>query len=56
MNTKVFVLLAWICYYALRQTADDFWLFCLIYCCVLATCTFLYGMENKPRTETKNKK
>jgi hypothetical protein len=56
MNTKVLILLAWICYYAFRQTADDFWLFCLIYSGVLATCTFLYGMEHKPRTETKNKK
>ena len=56
MNTKLLILLAWIFYYALRQTADDFWRFCLIYSCVMAACTFFYRMENKPRTSGKKKK
>ena len=37
MNTKVLIFCAWMFLLALRQTADEFWLFCLIYASVLAT-------------------
>lgn len=56
MNTKLLIVLAWIFYFALRQTADEFWRFCLIYSCVLATCTFFYQRENKPANSTKSNK
>jgi len=56
MNTKLLILIAWISYFALKQTADDFWRFCLIYSCVMATCTFCYRLENKPKATNKNKK
>ncbi|MGD9366593.1 MAG: hypothetical protein PVH87_12920 [Desulfobacteraceae bacterium] len=56
MNTKLLILIAWLSYFALRQTADDFWRFCLIYSCVMATCTFFYRLENKSATPKKKKK
>lgn len=58
MNTKLLILLAWIFYFALRQTADEFWLFCLVYSCVLAACSFFYRWENKsisPKKKNKSK-
>jgi hypothetical protein len=56
MHTKLLIFLAWMFHLALRQTADDFWLFCLIYASVLATCTFFYKLENKSRVTSKKKK
>jgi hypothetical protein len=56
MNTKLLILIAWISYYILCRTADDFWLFWLVYSCVLATCTYFYQQENKPPARKKNKK
>jgi hypothetical protein len=55
MNTKLLILIAWLCYFALKQTADDFWRFCLIYSCAMATCAYLYRLENKS-APPKNKK
>jgi len=56
MKTKLLILLSWGSYFALRQTADDFWRFCLIYSAILAICSFFYGMENKTRKSTKKTK
>ena len=56
MNTKFLVFLAWMFNLALRQTADDFWLFCLIYASVLATCTFFFKLENKSSAHSRKKK
>jgi hypothetical protein len=56
MNTKFLVFLAWMFNLALRQTADDFWLFCLIYASVLATCTFFFKLENKSKVRSKKTK
>jgi hypothetical protein len=56
MNTKFLIFLAWIFELAFRQTADDFWRFCLIYAGVLATCTFFYKLENKSKKPAKSKK
>jgi hypothetical protein len=56
MNTKFLVFLAWMFNLALRQTADDFWRFCLIYAAVLATCCFFYKLENKSSVRSKKKK
>jgi hypothetical protein len=56
MNTKLLILAAWISYYAMRHTADDFWLFCLVYSCVLAACTYFYQQEHKTHEKQNNKK
>jgi hypothetical protein len=56
MSTKMLVFCAWMFLLALRQTADDFWRFCLIYASVLATCTFFYRLENKSRLSARKKK
>ena len=56
MTTKVLIVLAWISYFAFRQTADNFWLFCVVYSSVLATCTYLYQLEHKPQSNKKSKK
>jgi hypothetical protein len=56
MNTKLLILLVWAFYFALRQTADDFWRFCLVYGAVLAVCSFFYGLENKPDRAKKKSK
>jgi hypothetical protein len=53
MNTKLLIFLAWGFYFALRQTADEFWRFCLIYCAILAVCSFFYRLENKPAKSKK---
>jgi hypothetical protein len=50
------VFCAWMFLLALRQTADDFWRFCLIYASVLATCTFFYRLENKSSLSARKKK
>ena len=47
MNTKMLIFLSWGSYFALLQTADEFWRFCLIYSAILAICSFFYGLENK---------
>jgi hypothetical protein len=47
MNTKFLIFCAWMFLLALRQTADEFWRFCLIYASVLATCSFLYRLDRK---------
>jgi low temperature requirement protein LtrA len=54
MNTKLLILLSWIFYFALLQTADEFWRFCLVYSCVLVAFSFFYRWENKSNTP-KNK-
>jgi hypothetical protein len=56
MNTKFLIFCAWLFLLALRQTADDFWRFCLIYASILATCTFFYRLENKSGASAKKKK
>jgi hypothetical protein len=56
MNTKLLVFCAWMFLLALRQTADEFWLFCLIYASVLATCTFFFRLENKSLLSSRKKK
>jgi len=56
MNTKLLILLAWGSYFALRQTADDFWRFSLIYSAVLAICSFFYGLDNKTGKPKKKSK
>jgi hypothetical protein len=56
MSTKMLVFCAWMFLLALRQTADDFWRFCLIYASVLATCTFFYRLENKSSLSARKKK
>jgi hypothetical protein len=53
MYTKLLILLAWASYFALQQTADNFWRFLLMYCSVLAICSLFYRRESKP---TKSKK
>lgn len=53
MYTKLLILLAWAFYFAFRQTADDFWRFFLMYCSVLAICSFFYRQENKPNKSKK---
>ncbi len=55
MNTKVLIVLAWMSYFALRQTADGFWLFCCVYSCVLATCSYFFQQDQKPHTNKKKK-
>jgi hypothetical protein len=56
MNTKLLVFCAWMFLLALRQTADKFWLFCMVYASILATCTFFYRLENKSSLSAKKKK
>jgi hypothetical protein len=56
MNTKFLIFLAWMFHLAFRQTADEFWRFCLIYAAVLVICTFFYKLENKSKAASKNKK
>lgn len=56
MNTKMLVFCAWMFLLALRQTADEFWRFCLIYASVLAACTFFYRLENKSSLSARKKK
>ena len=56
MNTKFLIFLAWLFLLAYRQTADDFWRFCLIYAAVLTICTFFYKLENKSKPASKKKK
>ena len=56
MNTKLLVFCAWMFLLALRQTADEFWLFCLIYASVLATCAFFFRLENKSLLSSRKKK
>jgi hypothetical protein len=56
MSTKILVFCAWMFLLALRQTADDFWRFCLIYASVLATCCFFYRLENKSSLSARKKK
>ncbi len=53
MYTKLLILLAWVFYFALMQTADDFWRFLLMYCAVLAICSLFYRQENKPNKSKK---
>ena len=55
MKTKLLVLLSWIFYYAVLQTADDVWLFFTVYSCVLATCSYFYSLENKTHKVKKRK-
>lgn len=55
MNTKLLILIAWLLYFIVLQTADSVWLFYLIYSCVLATCAFFYNLEHRTRV-TKRKK
>lgn len=47
MNPKMLIVLAWIFYLLRQHTADSLWLFCMVYCCVLAVCVFFYRMENR---------
>ena len=56
MNTKFLVFSAWMFLLAYRQTADNFWQFCLIYAAVLSICTFFYTLENKSKSSSKKKK
>ena len=56
MKTKLLIFFAWMFLLALRQTADQFWLFYVIYTSVLATCTFFYTLENKSKMGAKKKK
>lgn len=56
MNTKLLILIAWLLYFAVLQTADNVWFFYLVYSCVLATCAFFYNLEHKPRTSKGKKK
>jgi len=53
MYTKFLILLAWASYFAVRQTADNFWRFFLMYCSVLAICSIFYRRENKPDKSKK---
>jgi len=53
MYTKFLILLAWASYFALQQTADNFWRFFLLYCSVLAICSILYRREHKPDKSKK---
>ncbi len=53
MYAKLLILLAWASYFALRQTADSFWRFFLMYCSVLAICSLFYRRENKPNKSKK---
>ena len=56
MSIKFLIFSAWMFLLAFRQTADDFWRFCLVYATVLAICTFFYTLENKPKSSSKKKK
>lgn len=47
MRPKLLILLAWIFFLAASRTDDVLWLFCLIYCCIMALCAFFYRLENK---------
>jgi hypothetical protein len=53
MYTKLLILLSWAFYFALQQTADNFWRFFLLYCSILAICSILYRREHKPNKSKK---
>jgi len=53
MRPKLLILLAWIFFLAVRRTQDEIWLFCLIYCCIMALCAFFYLLENKSKKADK---
>jgi hypothetical protein len=55
MKTKLLVLLCWMFYYAVIQTADAVWLFFSIYSGILAICSFFYSLENKKPKPKKSK-
>jgi hypothetical protein len=49
MSPKLFVFLTWIFYLAERKTADEIWLFCMIYSAILTICALFYRKEKKPK-------
>ncbi|MBR9982092.1 MAG: hypothetical protein KFF50_13770 [Desulfatitalea sp.] len=51
MSPKLFVFLTWIFYLAERRTADEIWLFCMIYSAILTICALFYRKEKKPKGE-----
>jgi len=53
MRPKLLIFIAWIFFLAARRTQDEIWLFCLIYCCIMALCAFFYRLENKSEEAKK---
>ncbi len=56
MNTKLLLLITWLLYFVVIQTADDVWRFYLVYSCVLTACAIFYNREHKRRTGKGRKK
>ncbi|MFZ1986158.1 MAG: hypothetical protein WAU91_17230 [Desulfatitalea sp.] len=55
MNPKLLILLAWIFYLLERRTADEIWLFCMLYSCVLAACAYFYKKDSRNSPESNKK-
>ena len=56
MSIKFLIFSAWMFLLAFRQTADDFWRFCLVYATVLAICTFFLHLGEQAQIFIKKEK